>query len=625
MKRYLIVILILPFALLAQNDFAAQRDSLFPIARNQKKADTIRGNAYIRLSELYYMQNIDSMQFICKEGIKFILLNSAKNAPKIQRKLIDQKSQLINNVALGSYKKGDLSTALKLWYESLELEEELGDTIGQTKLLNNIGNVQIDLEEMERAIITFQSILPLQQSMQDSSGIARTYNTLGYIERVDGNDSLALDWYKKALDIRIKINGQPGIAGSRINIGFIYKKQGRFDEAQRQYLLALNIYLKLNHTRGLIPVYNNLASCSYEIGNFSNALKYAKTGYDMAVEMKSLDDQMHLSEVLSKIYEATGNEVKALSYYKEFIVSRDSLISQKNYKALINQEVEYEFQKKEKIKELERIQDKANADLKNQVEQERTFRFKLISIIASIGLILVIVFLYFILKQLRLSKQQRTIIEKQNKEIEMKALRSQMNPHFLFNSLNSIKHFIIKNESIIAAGYLTKFAKLVRLVLENSKHNLIPLEEELDCLNNYLELEKLRFDSKFDYKITGDSEAYSIQVPPLILQPFIENAIWHGILNKEDGLGQIDILVKNLENAVQIDITDNGIGRKKAMEIVAVSGLQKKSMGLTITHERLQILNRVIGIESKIEILDLTDANNNANGTKVIIYLPHHD
>ena len=147
----------------------------------------------------------------------------------------------------------------------------------------------------------------------------------------------------------------------------------------------------------------------------------------------------------------------------------------------------------------------------------------------------------------------------------------------------------------------------------------------LYCQKDYLELEKLRFDGKFDYTISGDAEAYSIQVPPLILQPFIENAIWHGILNKEDGLGQIDIQVKDLDHAVQIEIMDNGIGREKAAKIVAQSGAQKKSMGLTITHERLQVLNRVIGIESKIQIVDLKDKDGNPTGTKVIVYLPYHD
>jgi tetratricopeptide (TPR) repeat protein len=625
MKPYLIVIFLLPIALWSQDDYASKRDSLFSIARNQNEADTIRGAAYIRLSELYYMQNIDSMHIVCEEGVKVTSLKFAKIPPVLRNKLIDQKAQLINNAALGSYQMGDLSTALKLWYRSLELEEQLCDTIGQTKLLNNIGNVQIDLGEMDKAIATFESILPLQNTIGDSAGIARTYNVLGYIERVGGNDSLALDWYQKALEIRIKINSYAGTAASRVNIGFIYKKQGKYKEALRQYHLAAEIYRALNDTRGTIAVDINLANCSYELGEYLAAKKFALHGYDSAIEMQSLKDQMILNEVLYKIYSATAQDKQAFKHYKEFITIRDSLNSEENYKALINQEMEYEFQKKEKIKELERVQEKAAADLKNQGEQERSFRFKLIAVIVSIGLLLVIILLYFISKQLRLAKKQQIIIEKQNKEIEMKALRSQMNPHFLFNSLNSIKHFIIKNESTVAAGYLTKFAKLVRLVLENSKHNLISLQEELDCLNYYLELEKLRFNGKFDFKITGDVEANSIEVPPLILQPFIENAIWHGILNKTDGFGQIDVVVNNMANAVQIEITDNGIGRKKAAEIVAESGLQKKSMGLTITHERLQVLNRVIGVESTIEITDLTDANNEASGTKVIVYLPHHD
>lgn len=625
MKPYLIVIFLLPFALWSQADYAEKRDSLFSIARNQNEADTIRGTAYIRLSELFYMQNIDSMHNVCEEGIKVISLYHEKTAPIIHTKLLDQKAQLINNAGLGSYQIGDLSKALILWYKSLEIEEELYDTLGQTKLLNNIGNVQIDLGEMEKAAATFQSILPLQKSFSDSSGIARTYNVLGYIERVEGNDSLALNWYQKALDIRLKINYQAGIAGSRINIGFIYKNQERYPEALRQYNLAAVIYRELGDTRGLIAVSNNLANCSYEIGDYLAAIKFAKHGYEDAIEMQSLNDQMSLDETLYKIYVAIGNDVDALKHYKSFITIRDSLNSEANYKVLVNQEMEYEFQKKEKMKELERVREKAAADLKNQAEQEKSFRFKLIAVIVSIGLISVMFLLYFISKQLRLAKKQQTIIEKQNKEIEMKALRSQMNPHFLFNSLNSIKHFIIKNESTVAASYLTKFAKLVRLVLENSKHNLISLQEELDCLNFYLELEKLRFDGKFDFSIKGDVAAHTIQVPPLILQPFIENAIWHGILNKEDGLGQIDITVKNLTKAVQIEITDNGIGRKKAAEIVSQSGLQKKSMGLTITHERLQVLNRVIGIESTIEFMDLVDTNNHSCGTKVIVYLPYYE
>ncbi|MFT5821622.1 MAG: tetratricopeptide (TPR) repeat protein [Crocinitomix sp.] len=625
MKPYLLLIFLLPTLLWSQVDYASQRDSLFSIARNQTEADTIRGEAYLRLSELYYMQNVDSMLLICEEGVKVTSLYNQKITPVIHRKLLDQKSQLINNAGLGNYKTGNLSRAATLWYKSLELEEELGDILGQTRVLNNIGNVQLDLEETEKSIETFHTILPLQEALKDSAGIARTYNVLGYIERINGNDSLALDWYEKALGIRLRINSKAGIAASRINIGFIYKKQEKYTAAIRQYHLAAEIYRELGDRRSLITVSNNLANCAYEIGDYLAASKFARSGYIEAVELQALDDQMYLNEILYKINKSTGNDTKALLHYQEFITIKDSINSRANYKALVNLEMEYEFQKKEKIKELERIQEKARADLKNQAEQERSFRFKLIAVLVSIGLLLVMVLLYFISKQLHLSKQQQSIIEKQNKEIEMKALRSQMNPHFLFNSLNSIKHFIIKNESTVAAGYLTKFAKLVRLVLENSKHNLISLQEELDCLNYYLELEKLRFDGKFDFKITNDAEAISVQVPPLILQPFIENAIWHGILNKVDGLGQINIVVKDMENAVQIEICDNGIGRKKAADIVAESGLQKKSMGLTLTHDRLKVLNRVIGIESTIEFIDLVDTENHPIGTKVIVYLPYHE
>jgi LytS/YehU family sensor histidine kinase len=200
----------------------------------------------------------------------------------------------------------------------------------------------------------------------------------------------------------------------------------------------------------------------------------------------------------------------------------------------------------------------------------------------------------------------------------MQALRAQMNPHFLFNCLNSINRFILKNETESASDYLTKFSKLIRMVLNNSKQKYITLNEELDCIELYIQLEQLRFKNSFRYKIKceGDTDADDILVPSLLLQPFVENAIWHGLMYKE-GAGNLDIHVLPKDEILECIITDNGVGRKAASEFENRSAAKYKSMGLQITKERIALLDKEG--EQSIEIEDLYESNGNANGTKVTL------
>ena len=192
----------------------------------------------------------------------------------------------------------------------------------------------------------------------------------------------------------------------------------------------------------------------------------------------------------------------------------------------------------------------------------------------------------------------------------MQALRAQMNPHFIFNCLSSINRFILKNETEAASNYLTKFSRLIRTVLTNSKKPFISLEDELEMLGLYLDMEKLRFKDSFDYRIifVNTIDAGNVFVPPLLLQPFAENAIWHGLMHKE-GQGNLTIELSIDEKILTCIITDNGIGRNKAAQIKSKSAEKQKSMGLKITKERLAHLNRDNDEEAFFKIEDVTDAN----------------
>jgi len=225
----------------------------------------------------------------------------------------------------------------------------------------------------------------------------------------------------------------------------------------------------------------------------------------------------------------------------------------------------------------------------------------------------------------RARKQERVKSEFENKlsEIQMQALRAQMNPHFLFNSLNSIKYYAISKSKDETASYLSKFALLVRTILNNSKSHTISLKDELEALQLYIEIEYLRLEGKFDYTIDIDKSIHvrQAQIPPMILQPYVENAIWHGLMHKESK-GMLLVQVKDLGNQIQCIIEDNGVGRERAAEIGKSRMGKEKSVGMQITGNRIEIINRIYGIDTQVHVIDLTDAENHSAGTRVVINIP---
>ncbi|MEP6676915.1 MAG: histidine kinase, partial [Ferruginibacter sp.] len=231
---------------------------------------------------------------------------------------------------------------------------------------------------------------------------------------------------------------------------------------------------------------------------------------------------------------------------------------------------------------------------------------------------LIIALLIYQLVSRRIKKLKReAALKQQLSELEMKALRAQMNPHFIFNSLNSIQECIVSKDTDAAYTYLSQFSKLVRRVLENSGKATVTLKEELELMQWYLSLEQLRFTDEFKFSIENNYSNPQVEIPSMIIQPFIENALWHGLAHKR-GEKILRLEVEDENNGIKISITDNGIGRKAAS--VLSRRPDKQSMGLSITKERL----RNYSAASSVEINDLMDENGGATGTKVIIHLPYN-
>lgn len=209
-------------------------------------------------------------------------------------------------------------------------------------------------------------------------------------------------------------------------------------------------------------------------------------------------------------------------------------------------------------------------------------------------------------------------------EVEMQALRAQMNPHFIFNCLNSINRYIVKSDQTTASLYLTKFAKLIRLILDNSNCKNVILTNELEALKLYIEMEALRFDKKFTYEIIVEPNlgTDTIELPPLIIQPYVENAIWHGLLHKESS-GHLSISVSMAgDSMLQCIIEDNGVGREMAKNLKSKTATSRKSLGMQLTENRLSLLNKHAELNASVEIIDLQNGGNEAVGTKVVLRIP---
>jgi ligand-binding sensor domain-containing protein/HAMP domain-containing protein len=226
------------------------------------------------------------------------------------------------------------------------------------------------------------------------------------------------------------------------------------------------------------------------------------------------------------------------------------------------------------------------------------------------------------LRQVRRQEALKREFEQKLAHTEMAALRAQMNPHFVFNCLSSINRYILVNQPDQASDYLTKFSRLIRLILDNSRTETVQLSRELEALRLYIELEQMRFGDHFTYtlEMDPDVQAEHLEVPPLLLQPYMENAIWHGLMQKE-GPCQLTLRIRQQGKRLHIEIEDNGIGRAKAMELKSRTATAQKSHGMKVTRERIEAINRLYDTQAQVETLDLFDAQGQPAGTRITLTL----
>lgn len=620
-----------------------------------KKNNFARG-----LFRAYRIYGDGNLQFQrAKEGER-----AFKLAIQIANELKDDTLIAISTRRLGQalWYEGKFQNAIDAIQSSIVFFEKAGEDFSYDLVdaYLSITDIYNDMGDFEKGFEFVQKTLKLSQQQHDSDIIAHSIVILGLLSSSVGDHHAAFDYIRQASTYLKPCN--TCFINRQINISYgnLYHAMGKEDSAlyffnlaykdnptstltklyiaesylgMKKYDTALSMLLKLvdYHAKSgdgarTMQLMNGVANAYLGKKNYGKALAFAREGLRAGRETGTRQFFAAGYQTLSSIFKELKKPDSALFYFEHYARMKDSVITDQLKGKL------FEFKRiaedQRKLGQIELLK-KEKLISQQQLKQNQLLRNILIT-----GILFLVLLGFFVFRNFSLTrknerlKNEKIYGELQHKaiDLEMQALRSQMNPHFIFNCLSSINRFILKNETEIASDYLTRFSRLIRLVLIHSQSPLILLKDEIEMLRLYLEMEQLRFKNAFDYSITytNSIDPEIIFIPSLLLQPFCENAIWHGLMHKE-GHGQLDIAMSMQDNMLNCTITDNGIGRIKASEFKSRSGEGQKSFGLKITAERLALVNKEKGVKTNYEIEDVLDEKGSIAGTKVILSIRYKE
>ncbi len=497
--------------------------------------------------------------------------------------------------------------ALKIAYSIINPSKTVRYNIAVSQ--NSIGNIYLALRQYDLAITQFNKSLKIEKKADNKLGLAINYHNIGYAEEAKGNLGAALNNYEKSLNYNNSIDSEIGRVICYNSLGGIYLKQGNYKDAEPIIREALEKALKLEDQFYISSSYLNLGQLEIELDQLSLAEENLKKALEIATAYNLKSSIAESSKLLSQINQGNKNFKSALDYYQKAVEIENTILTEQNLQYVNDIALEY---KNEDINN----QIKALA-LENEAVRLRLERNKNILLYSTL-LLLVLAIALFILNRTKALKRDKHILT-----LEQDMLRSQMNPHFIFNSLNSIKLYIINNEKENAVYYLNKFSKLIRKILMASKEKDTSLNDELETMKLYMNIENIRFSNEIDFNINVDESINTefIKVPSLVLQPFLENALWHGLSPKTDDK-KIDLnITKTSSDYITVEIIDNGIGRIASRKIQDRKKLKRKSVGIDITKARLANFSEAFSNSYTLEIEDLYD-NETPSGTKIILQIP---
>lgn len=548
---------------------------------------------------------------------------------------------------MGSYDKAE-----KYLQEAVELSEEFKDSVEMANSINVIGTLSLHKGNYPLALEHYNRALDLYKKINDDEGVAIVLNNTGIIHKNYSNYDLALDNYKEALQIEKKFGNQKNYAIGLNNIGVVYKQKKDYDNAfiflkdalrisesindreniarclinlgdvylaLKKHPLALNAFLKaktinkeIGTQYGLCYSLLGIARVYEKEGHYGLALINAQESKTISENIGLLDYHRDVYEVLSRIYEKTNNYRKAFESHQQFKRLNDSLFNRNKIEKIARLESEYKYKQaldSANIREL-KLTKAVMTTSQNLAKTRQNYLWAIIGILLTC-----LLFGSFVFYQ----KYRTVKIMNQNVITEQKLLRSQMTPHFIFNSLSVLQGMILNKESEKSISYLSKFSKLLRIVLENSRDKVVPLVRELEAIDNYMILQNMDADPPYDYTLTVDEhiDSHHFLIPPMLIQPFVENAIEHAFTPDQE-YRQVALHISFNNKRLNCRITDNGIGVEALSD---KTNTKKKSLATTITEERLHMLARDFKTAGGIRIEDRK--KDDEQGTRVTLTIPY--
>ena len=572
-------------------------ERIYTLVKHQRRLATLNYNlGFFHMKRANYDQSI-------KHSNKAINVYWANNDTlKIARTL--------NQIGVSQLYLGDYTKSQNSFNEGLLLMENIGKDSTQfyAQILGNQGLLQEKLSHYQTALEFQQRALAIHKANKFISGTANTQNNMGKLYSILGDKEEALAYFKKSYELKKKIGNQYRIANVLSNMGKVYIDLNQTNKALETLNEAKDIYNRINHETNLSTIHRSIGRVHLE----NQKIKLAKKHFDSAVTYASnAKDKRALYLSKESLAEAAFKQEKFKKAYtlnKDAEGIRETMLSEEKRDELAQLKAKYEYDKEKAILEATFEKDKALSQSK--IEQQVLARNTAIGggilgmLAIAIGFVLV-------------RRKREAELNTKLATSELQTLKAQLNPHFVFNTLNSINDYISKNEKTIASKYLTRFSMMMRQILDNSREEEITLTDELDFLKSYIELEQVRLDHKFNYSITvaDGLNPNEILIPPALLQPFVENSILRGLYPKRGKDGHLDISITKKEQSLFCTIDDNGVGMKNNNLRINANG--SKSFGSNSIVDRLDLLNKIKGDSSaKVSFIEKDQ------GIRVQVQLP---
>ncbi len=612
-----------------------EADSILNILNTRSERDTQRVHLLIDLASHHYHDNLDTSLLLINQAIE------------LAESIDFEKGRGFSHTAKSGYffQKGSLDSALVYANKGAEILESIGDTRHVLAAYNNMALIYNNMDKPRQAVEIYLKIYSKIEDTEASIQHMAICNNLAVAYGKDEDFSNAEKWFQKVLNYAKEMNHPTGLAYGYNGVAGVLLNTQDYNQAIEYSLKGLEISTEHQMDKTAIEALQNLGKAYQKKGNSIRAIQYYESALELAQGIGSKRNLEVIYKGLFEIYETVGNHQLALDFHKKYHAVRDSIFSEDKVKLIEELEAKYETAELKRIQvqtelekeqltkqhELETVknrqlsQEKELADLK--AEKNKNYLVGAILISCFIVLAGILLFLQFRnrkraeLVKLELEEtNKRLLVENQYRESELKAIKAQMNPHFMFNALNSIQEYIILNKKDLASDYLGKFADLMRLYLNQSNETLIELEDEMKSLRLYVELEALRQEDMSFTINCEDDFLLEKKVPPMLIQPYVENAIKHGLWHRTDNK-ELRILFFEETDKLICEIEDTGIGITASKKINA--GRKKhSSFSTTATENRLKIIRERHSNTIDIQMQELFDSTNKVSGTRVRIEMP---